>query len=227
MGRMHLQRAIEAKTGPRLIIASEVTEDRFLALKDFFMPLADKHQKELVIVNPQTEPEKYTSLMERVMGEGGVDDIEVMVAVPPVIADAPQYLAQGGVMNLFAGLKRGVCAEFDPWLIFGPRQVRFIGHSGSALGDQKAVVSRTISGELKPELSVAAVGGLNQIADGIRAMKNWVYPGKIVIYPHITDYSLTALEEFREKDTEIYDALGDGKTWTIAAEAVLLNKELN
>jgi threonine dehydrogenase-like Zn-dependent dehydrogenase len=226
MGRMHLQRAIEAKSGLRLIIASEVTDDRFVSLKEFFYPLAKKHQKELIIVNPKAEPEKYQELMGRVMQDGGVDDIEVMVAVPPVIEDAPQYLADRGVINLFAGLKRGVCADFDPWLISGPRQVRFIGHSGSALDDQEAVVDRAVSGELKPELSVAAVGGLNQIADGIRAMQNWTFPGKIVIFPHVLDYTLTALKDFKKKDDEVYAALGDGKTWTKEAEAIFLNKEL-
>ena len=226
MGRMHLQRAIEAKSGPRLIIASEVTDDRFISLKEFFQPLAEKHKKELVIVNPKTEAEKYQELMAGIARDGGVDDIEVMVAVASVITDTPRYLAEGGVINLFAGLKRGVCADFDPWLISGPQQVRFIGHSGSALDDQEAVVDRVISGELNPELSVAAVGGFNQIADGIRAMQNWIFPGKIVIYPHVKDFPLIATKDFKEKDAEVYAALGEGETWTKEAEAIFLNKEL-
>lgn len=227
MGRMHLQRAIESKSGPRFIIASEVTQDRFASLKDFFEPLAQRHEKELVIIDPVREKEEYESLMAKVIDEGGVDDIEVMVAVAPVIEDAPKFLAKDGVMNLFAGLKRGVCGKFDAGLIYGPRQARYIGHSGSALADQRAVVDRSISGELKPELSVAAVGGFNQIADGIRAMKEWIYPGKIVIYPHVPNYPLTALYEFEQKDQEIYEALGEGSTWTARAESIFLDKELD
>jgi hypothetical protein len=94
------------------------------------------------------------------------------------------------------------------------------------LDDQKEVVKKTISSELKPELSLTAIGGLKQIAAGILAMQKGIYPGKIVIYPHILDYPLTALNDFQEKDPEVYAALGEGKTWTKETEAVFLNKEL-
>lgn len=224
MGRMHLQRMIEAKEGPGLILASEVTEDRFASLFSFFNPMAEKHQKELRILNPKTEAEKFAEFMQKVMDKGGFDDIEVMVAIEAVIADSVKYLAKEGVINLFAGLRRGVFAKINPGLIFGPKQVRLVGHSGSALDDQKAVVHRAISGDLKPELSVAAIGGMNQIADGIRAMKNWVYPGKIVIFPHVIDYPLTGLDDLRDRDPEIHKALGDNLTWTRVAESIFLEK---
>ena len=74
------------------------------------------------------------------------------------------------------------------------------------MDDQKEVVKKATSGELNPNLSVAAVGGIKQIADGIRAMQKKIYPGKIVIYPHIPDYPLTALDDFREKDPEVFSA---------------------
>lgn len=227
MGRMHLQRAIEAKNGPKLVLATELTQERMQSMKQFFEPLAKQNSKELIIVNPQTEKEKFDAVMKRISAEGGVDDIEVMVAVAQVVSDAAQYAANNCVINLFAGLKRGVCTEIDNSLIYGPKQVRFVGHSGSALDDQKAVVERVVSGELNPELSVAAIGGLNQIRNGIQAMKNWKYPGKIVIFPHVIDYPITALSEFEEKDPEIFALLGAGKSWTKSAEKLFLEKELS
>jgi L-sorbose 1-phosphate reductase len=226
MGRMHLQRAIEAKNGPALIVASEVTTDRFEALKKFFYPMALEYKKELIVVNPKNEPKKYTAIMQRVMDEGGFDDIEIMVAIVQVITETMKYPAKAGVINLFAGLKRGVTMNVDPWLIQGPQQVRFLGHSGSALDDQKAVVKKMLTGELKPELSVAAVGGLMQVADGIQAMKDWKYSGKIVIYPHVFDFPLTAMHEFEKKDPQIFAALGIGGTWTKEAEEKFLEKTL-
>lgn len=227
MGRMHLQRAIEAKNGPRLVLATELTQERMASMKQFFEPLAKRNSKELIIINPNTEKEKYEKVMSRINDEGGADDIEVMVAVAQVVNDALQYAANNSVINLFAGLKRGVSAEIDNWFIYGPKQVRFVGHSGSALDDQKAVVSRVISGQLKPELSVAAVGGINQIADGIQAMKNWVFPGKIVIYPHVLDFPLTAIGEMEKRIPEIAAYLGEGKTWSLEAERVFLDRELS
>jgi threonine dehydrogenase-like Zn-dependent dehydrogenase len=227
MGRMHLQRAIESQNGPKLIVASEVTEDRFTSLNDFFMPMANQHHKELLIVNPKTEPEKYSQIIETVMSKGGFNDIEVMVAVEPVIVDSIKYIAKKGVINLFAGLKRGITGKFDANLIYGEKQARFIGHSGSDLDDQKAVVDRSISKDLRPELSVAAIGGINQIADGIRAMKNWVYPGKIVIYPHVIDFPLTGLDKLSEKELEAGKVLGENATWTKEAESIFLDQRLS
>ena len=227
MGRMHLQRAIESKKGPRLILATELTQGRIEAMKQFFEPLAEQNSKELIIINPQTEKEKYADVMKRISEEGGVDDIEIMVTVPQVVSEAVHHSAEKGVVNLFAGLKRGVNADIDSWLIYGPKQLRLVGHSGSALDDQKAVVERVVAKELNPVLSVAAIGGLNQISEGIDAMKNWKYPGKIVIYPHVLDYPITGLEEFKEKDPEIFKLLGTGNSWTKSAENLFLDKELS
>ncbi len=227
MGRLHLQRAIESKDGPDLIVASEVTESRYQALVDFFVPFAKKYKKDLKIVNSVKEPEAYQEIMERVKAEGGFDDIQVMVAIPPVIISSLEYAGRSAVIDLFAGLKRGEMGSLDAWLFSGPRQLRLVGHSGSGLDDQKAVVKRVISGQLKPELSVAAVGGINQIADGIKAMKEWVFPGKIVIYPHVIDFPLTAINELEKRVPEIAKYLGEGKTWTLEAEQVFLDRELN
>jgi threonine dehydrogenase-like Zn-dependent dehydrogenase len=227
MGRLHLQRAIESANGPDLIVASEVTGSRYQALIDFFVPFAKKNQKKLLIVNSELDKAGYMKVMEGIKHDGGFDDIQIMVAVPAVVAESTEYAGKGAVVDLFAGLKRGVTAKINAWKINGPTQIRFVGHSGSGLDDQKAVVERVISGQLKPELSVAAVGGLRQIAAGIQAMKNWVYPGKIVIYPQIADFPLTAIDQLEKQIPEIAEYLGEGKTWTLEAEKLFLDQELS
>ncbi|MBG0771679.1 MAG: alcohol dehydrogenase catalytic domain-containing protein, partial [Anaerolineaceae bacterium] len=180
MGRMHVQRAIESPVGPRKLIVTEVTDVRLESIRTFFGPLAEKYGKELVLLNPVEDDAGYRKEMAKILAEGGVDDIEVMVTIPAIIGDACQYAAKDGMINIFAGMKRGVSLSVDPMLIAGERQVRFIGHSGSALDDQKAVVDRCLANQLDTNLSVAAIGGLMDIPDGIRAMKDSVYPGKIV-----------------------------------------------
>jgi len=226
MGRMHVQRALELHGKPKSIFASNRGMKRLQALRKSFLNIATEQQVEFVALSPTEEKEKYTQFLERILLEGGFDDIEVMITNVNVIVDSMRYLADEGTLNLFAGINRGVKAYIDAWSIYGPKQIRLIGHSGSGLDDQKAVVSRAISGELKPEISVVAVGGFKQITDGIRAMKNWIFPGKIVIFPHVLDYPLTALKDFKQKDAEVYAALGEGETWTKEAEAIFLNKEL-
>lgn len=107
MGRLHLQRAIESKDGPSLIVASEVTESRYDALIDFFAPFAGKNKKELVIVNSVADPQGYQAVMDRVRKMGGFDDIQVMVAIPKIIVESTMHAGKGAVIDLFAGLKRG------------------------------------------------------------------------------------------------------------------------
>lgn len=226
MGRMHLQRAIEAQNGPKTIVTSNVTEQRFESLRKFFIPLAEKNHKKLILTNPATDRERYEALMRDIQSRGGFDDIEVMVTIPEVIEETCKYLATQGVVNIFAGMKRGVKMLVDPSLIIGEKQARFVGHSGSGLDDQKAVVSRCMSGQLDPNLSVAAVGGLMQIPEGIQAMKDSLYPGKIVIYPQIMDLPLTPLPALKEKLPEVYRLLGPNETWTFEAEQAFLESEL-
>jgi len=226
MGRMHLQRAIEAPNGPKTIITSNVTEIRLVALREFFGPLARKNNKELLITNPVKREAEFLSVMEDVMRRGGVDDIEVMVASPKVVEGSCQFLATTGVVNLFAGMKRGVKMSVDPWLIVGEKQNRFIGRSGSALDDQKAVVDRCASMDLNTNLSVAAIGGLNQISEGIQAMRESAFPGKIVIFPHVLDFPLTALTALKSVLPEVAEKLGENDTWNLEAEQAFIESQL-
>jgi hypothetical protein len=53
-------------------------------------------------------------------------------------------------------------------------------------------------------------------------VQDTVYPGKIVIYPHIKPLSLTALPELKHKLPSVYAKLRDGREWTTEAEAELL-----
>jgi len=226
MGRLHLQRAIESEDGPQLILASEISEARCESLKEFFIPFAKKYKKELIIINSVNDKERYFKIISEIKNNGGFDDILLMVAVPAVVEESVKYLGNNSVINLFAGLNKGVTANIDTWLINGPKQMRLVGHSGSGLDDQKAVIDRVISRQLKPELAIAAIGGINQIADGIKAMKNLVFPGKIVIYLHVIDFPLTAIDKLEGKIPEIGEFLVDGKTWTLEAEKFFLNREL-
>jgi threonine dehydrogenase-like Zn-dependent dehydrogenase len=226
MGRMHLQRAIQSMHPPSKIVATNRGPDRLNALRDSFSGLARTHGVELLAVSPQHEHEQYDRIMAKVHSDGGVDDVEVMAASTQAIVEATRYVARGAVINLFAGLKRGAMAPIEAWQIYGPTQVRMIGHSGSGLDDQSAVVECVKAGQLQPERSVAAIGGFRQIPDGIRAMIAKTYPGKIVIFPLVADFPLTALSDLQQELPEVYEKLGSENTWTKEAEVAFLEAML-
>ena len=226
MGRMHVQRALESADPPRLVLATEVSAERADDLLRSFGSLAESRGVTLVVINPDDAPRDFATALSMAEVQGGLNDVQVLAADPSVVVEATRHLAPGGVVNLFAGLKRGTTAPINAWLIYGPAQIRLIGHSGSGLDDQIAIVERTAAGHLAPERCVSAIGGLRQVPDGLEAMLAATYPGKIVIFPAVPDFPLTALPDLREALPVVYAKLADGRTWTAAAEEAFLEAML-
>jgi hypothetical protein len=226
MGRMHLQRAIESSGKPSFIFVTDKDDHRLHDLVYSFQPLIDKNRITLEVGNPISEARKYGEIMKKGMSSGGFDDVEVMVTNIDAIVETSQYIGERGTMNLFAGLKRGTMAPIDAWLIYGPRQVRIIGHSGSKLSDQVVIVDRFKRGELEPHRSMVALCGMNQIPEGVSAMMNSVFPGKIIVYPMVLDFPLTGLSELKTVLPEVYEKLENGRAWTREAEALFLDMML-
>jgi hypothetical protein len=78
------------------------------------------------------------------------------------------------------------------------------------------------SGELSPNRSVAAVGSLSAARDGLQAVKDTSFPGKVVIFPNIKEMPLTSLPELKDKLPTVYARLKDGREWTVEAEKEFL-----
>jgi|WetSurMetagenome_2_1015567.scaffolds.fasta_scaffold47012_2 L-sorbose 1-phosphate reductase len=226
MGRMHVQRAIESSQPPRLVFATEISAERADNLLRSFAGLAERRGITLAVINPQACPRDSAAALAVAEVQGGIDDVQVLAADPNVAVEATRHLAPGGVVNLFAGLKRGTTAPINAWLIYGPAQIRLFGHSGSGLDDQIAIVERTAASQLAPERCVSAIGGLRQVPAGIEALLAATYPGKIVIFPAVPDFPLTALPDLRETLPGVYAKLADGRTWTALAEEAFLEAML-
>ena len=226
MGRMHVQRALESGASPRLVLATEVSAERADDLLGSFAGLAERRGITLAVINPEANPRDFAAALAVAEVQGGIHDVQVLAADPDVVIEATHHLAPGGVVNLFAGLKRGTTAPLNAWLIYGPAQIRLIGHSGSGFDDQHAIVADAVAGELAPERCVSAIGGLRQIPAGLEAMLAATYPGKIVIFPAVPDFPLTALPDLRETLPGVYAKLADGRAWTAAAEEAFLEAML-
>ena len=124
-------------------------------------------------------------------------------------------------MNVFAGVARGTMAELDLSAVY-LRDVRVIGHSASTIDDLRLMLNQAESGRLSPNRSVAAIGSLSAAKEGMRAMMDAVYPGKIVIYPQIKEMPLTALPELKDRLPTVYARLKAGREWTVEAEREFL-----
>ncbi len=222
MGRMHVQRAIQTADGPAVIVCTDVSDLRLNDLRVSYAAEAQAKGIEFVCLNPMNQAE-YAAAMAAF--RDGFDDIIVLAPVPAVIADAATWLAPQGVMNIFAGVNRGTMAQID---LSGAylQGTRIIGHSASSIDDMKLMLFQAETGVLSPNRSVAAVGSLTAAKEGLRAVQDTVYPGKVVIYPQIRDFPLTALPDLKDKLPSVYALLKDGREWTNEAEAEFLRQML-
>ena len=226
MGQMHVQRAIQHKKPPRLLVATDVDVVRLQSVKDRFGKTAEERGIQLVTLNPkELGDEAFNAELKRLSEGTGFTDILSMVPVAALIEHAADYLAEGAWFNIFAGVARGTMANLDVNAII-QRRVRYLGSSGSSLSDMRETLARVESDELSTNASLAAIGGMEAAKVGLQAVKEGWFPGKTLIFPLIHDLPLTPLAELQEKLPTVYAKLKDGQFWTQEAEEELLRLKL-
>jgi threonine dehydrogenase-like Zn-dependent dehydrogenase len=219
MGRMHVQRAIQVAGGPAVVVCTDVSDLRLADLQESYGAEAAAKGIEFICLNPMNQA-AYAAGMAR-FREIGFDDVIVLAPVPALIADGATWLAPEGVMNVFAGVGRGTMAPLDLSEAY-LKQARVIGHSASSIDDLRFMLFQAETGALSPNRSVAAIGSLEAARDGMQALMDTTYPGKVVIYPHIKPLPLTAITDLKESLPTVYARLKDGREWTNEAEAEML-----
>jgi D-arabinose 1-dehydrogenase-like Zn-dependent alcohol dehydrogenase len=188
-------------------------------LKFSFEEEASSKGLDFICLNPINQ-EAFTAGMERFKA-AGFDDIIILAPIPAVIADAANYLAPKGVMNIFAGVPRGKTADVNYTAIYMSGS-RIIGHSASTIDNMRFMLELAETDQLSPNRSVAAIGSLNASRDGLKAVADTLYPGKIVIYPHIKNLPLTAITDLEDVLPSVYAKMKNGREWTTEAESELL-----
>jgi threonine dehydrogenase-like Zn-dependent dehydrogenase len=218
MGQMHTQRAVQMLEPPATILCTDLAQDRLQALED--MLGAEARAKGINFVTLCVKDADYTQRLADLAGQG-FDDIIGLVPVAAVISDSAKYLAPGGVMNVFAGVKRGTLVTLDLSPVY-LHSSRYIGHTASTVDDMRLMLHETEAGHISTNRSVAAIGSLEAAKDGYEAVRDARFPGKVVIYPQIKPFPLTALPELPDKLPTVYAKLKNGREWTVEAEQEFL-----
>ena len=221
MGQMHIERALRLPSGPRTTIGVDPNADRLALAEERLRPTAASSGRRLVM----TTGTDLATLVRAESAGRGADDVIVTAPTVDAVRTADAVMAQDGMLVLFAGLPVGTRASVDlsRAFLYG---AQYTGTSGSRIADQERVVRKTVDGQLAPGRAVAAVGGMEAAPEGLRALMENRYPGKIVIFPQLRGLPLTSLADLAAGDTEFAAALGSGGTWTTAAEAVLFARHL-
>ncbi len=225
MGQMHVQLAMDSKTPPKRIIATDIDDKRLDTLKNKFTRHAEEKGIEYHVVNPKSfsTVDAYREEVLRLNNSRLFDYVVCLAAIPAVIEDAASYLGEKSVLNIFAGVSKGTIVNLNIKDTV-TKSVRYIGSSGSGLDDMEITLRKLESGELDTNNSVAGVSGMNDVWKGIDAVRTGSFPGKIVVYPHIQNLDLISLEELREKYPKAGSLLSKNGKWTKEAEDALLEE---
>jgi len=224
MGQMHLERALKMPNGPATLIAVDLDRERLATAASRMEPIASALGRRLVVTTVAGENELATLVARETKGRGA-DDVIVTAPTAAAVTQAARVMAGDAMLVLFAGLPVGTRASLDISRVY-LHGAQYTGTSGSRIADQALVVRKTIAGQLSPARAVAAVGGIDAAAEGLRALVEGRFAGKIVIFPQLRGLPLTSLEDLAASDPGLASALGPGGTWTSDAEAVLFAKHL-
>lgn len=221
MGQMHVQRAIEKVDGPAVIVGVDPDTARLGVLEASLSALAERAGRELVLLAPGASGESVESVVDRLTGGAGADDVVVTVPVASVMAGAAHLMRADGMLVFFAGVANGTMGPLDMSRVY-LGNAQYTGTSGSSIADQAHVLDKAMQGTLSPALNVAAVGGIEAGRDGVQAMLEGRFAGKIVIFPQVSGMPLLSLDELAEQHPAIGRALGERGQWSSEAERLLI-----
>jgi threonine dehydrogenase-like Zn-dependent dehydrogenase len=194
MGLGSIDLALHGSKRPRLLIVTDIDEDRLNRARALFPPeQAKKDGVDLRFLNTSTMKDPVAELKQIAGGEG-FDDVFVMAAVRPLVEQADRLLGKGGCLNFFAG-------PTDPGFsaLMNFYEVHYSGHhlvgtSGGNTEDMRIALDLMARGDIDPSLMITHVGGLNAVVETTLNLPN-IPGGKKLIYTNI-ELPLTALQDF-------------------------------
>lgn len=224
MGQMHVQLGIRKRNGPKVMLCTDVDSGRLAALQDNVQSLAEAKGVRIEFANPaEIGEDRLRKLIGDLTQNCGFDDIVLLAPVASLIEQASEFLADGGVFNIFAGVPEGTMAQLDLSRIC-LKQHRYVGSSGSRVSDLVDTLRMTEEGEISTSDSCAAIGGMNALHEAVEAVKTGRFPGKTVIFPQIENLPLTVLTDLHTTLPNVAAKLREGRFWTKEAEDELLGQ---
>lgn len=220
MGQMHVQRALESERGPATVIAVDPDEDRLAVLRSRLSPLAERVGRRLVVI--AGDASQARPHVVEASGGAMADDVVVSVPVAAVMEEAAELMGPSGMFVAFAGVPNGTMGNLDMSNVYlGSAQ--FTGTSGSGVQDQVNVLAKVRAGTLSPSLNLAAIGGIGAARDGVRAVMEGRFAGKVLVFPQVVGLPLVGLDELADVLPEVAKHLGPSGEWTERAEQELLD----
>lgn len=229
MGQMHVVRTVglkKAGKAPTLntMILTDISDERLQACIERYTPMAAAVGLKFIGINPQ-HPDAEAQL--DAAAPDGVDYLIALAPIAEVTLAAMKRVRQYGVVNLFAGFKRGTGPLNMGDIHYD--QLTVTGNSGSRIEDMEIVLRKVEAGELDTDSSVYAVVGLKAAKQAIQAVADAQATNKVLIYPqlpHLPFLPITELPKHIAFPPEVAERVRAGY-WSAAAEAAFLETGLN
>lgn len=184
MGQMHAEAAL--RFAPRHLIVLDIIPERLKQIKERLSDKARRADTTLHAELAKDGPE----LIKNVSHGKGADDIIAAVGSRKVQTECQQWLAKGGVLNLFGGLKRGEhVIELDTLRVHYD-EIRLCGSSGGSPADVAEALRLVAENRFDPGAYLDMVGSLDQFPKAIEMVRDTATEGKIVLYPQIRSTEL-------------------------------------
>jgi len=196
MGRMHAEAALRFR--PRHLIVVDVAEERLAWIRE---NLARRAEVAGVQLHPALG-DQGQEVLRQVSNGLGADDIIIAVANAQLQTQAQQWLARGGVLDLFAGLKRGEHQIALDTLRVHYDDIRVVGSSGGTPADITETLRLMASGEIEVSRHMTMVGSLDQFPRALAMVKNTETDGKIVLYPQVKPTPLRPAKNWTRNNEE-------------------------
>ncbi len=227
MGLAAIDYALSGPQRPARLVVTDVDQSRLDRARHIFQRIAAERAIQLFFFNPSTSDQAERELRQ-MAGDGGYDDILVMIPVPGVLEQADRLLAFNGCLNFFAG---PTDTEFQARLnYYGVHYLEHhvIGTTGGTVDDEREALELLERGLTRPQALVTHIAGLNAVPETTLHLDT-LGGGKKLIYPEL-DLSLTPLDELDQLAAadEWYRPLAErvadaGGLWSGAAEQWLLD----
>jgi len=227
MGQMHLVRTFTAKISgqaPHIetVLLTDISDPRLEAVRSRYSELAGKAGVRFETVNPNA-PGADGRIDE--LAPDGYDYLVALCPVPEAIEEAMKKLKIYGVVNLFAGFKRGTGKLNMGDLHYD--QITVTGNSGSRIDDMINVLRKVEAKELDTDSSAYAVVGLEGAKEAVKQVQEGIAFNKIMIYSQCKDLPLTPVEDLADRlpfPDGVRERVRKGY-WSSAAEAVLIESK--
>ena len=227
MGLGAIDFAIHADRKPRLLVVTDIDQDRLGRAASIYTPRhAAEQGVDLRYVNTKDVVDPVAAILEQ-NGGTGYDDVFVFAPVKPVVEQGDAILGADGCLNFFAGpTDTTFSADFNFYNVHYEAH-HLVGTSGGNTDDMREALEMMGHNVISPAAMITHVGGLNAAAETTLNLPN-IPGGKKLIYTN-KKLPLVAIDDFADhgKSDPFYAKLAEicsahNDLWNLEAEKHLL-----